>query len=80
MPLLLQRLRTTTTIADKRESLSQLADVPLRELQGLGNDGLVLLLETVKEFKHDLECIRRILEILNMVTDDGQGIAQCHCR
>eukprot|EP00668_Euglena_longa_P032354 GGOE01041669.1.p1 GENE.GGOE01041669.1~~GGOE01041669.1.p1 ORF type:complete len:835 (-),score=288.33 GGOE01041669.1:95-2599(-) len=70
VPLLLQRLRTTTTIADKRDALAQLAEVPGKELQLVGGDGLVLLLETLVEFQHDLECIKRVLEVLQVLTDD----------
>ena len=69
VPLLLQRLRTTTTIADKRDALSQLAEVTEADLKHLGADGLISLLETMIEFRHDLECMKSTLEILNTITD-----------
>ncbi len=37
----------------------------------IGGDGLVLLLETLVEFRHDLECIKRVLEIVTALTDDA---------
>eukprot|EP00669_Euglena_mutabilis_P003060 TRINITY_DN1398_c0_g1_i1.p1 TRINITY_DN1398_c0_g1~~TRINITY_DN1398_c0_g1_i1.p1 ORF type:complete len:827 (-),score=148.02 TRINITY_DN1398_c0_g1_i1:23-2503(-) len=68
-PLLLQRLRTTTTIADKRDALTKLADLTAKEeLQCIVSDGIPLLLSVVTDFSHDTECVRRILEVLTAST------------
>ena len=67
--LLLQRLRTCTTLNDKREALLHLTEQPPSELLQIGGDGLVLVLQPLSENLGDQECVKRLLELLLVVTE-----------
>eukprot|EP01012_Entosiphon_sulcatum_P017572 TRINITY_DN22333_c0_g1_i2.p1 TRINITY_DN22333_c0_g1~~TRINITY_DN22333_c0_g1_i2.p1 ORF type:complete len:841 (+),score=119.78 TRINITY_DN22333_c0_g1_i2:30-2552(+) len=66
--LLLQRLRTATSLHDKREAVAQLCT---KEARVIGAEGMVYLIELLRTDAGDLELLCGVMDLLSKLTADA---------